>query len=200
MDKSRQIRVRLPHVTIHIRTPHRRSALAVVVVVDLKHSRTVSEWQCRSSWLDNKHKGEQDFYYYHWGWWARMFVAPCFICGPPHKYCESVAVTAPLSTSHSVTPSSASELVLRRSFVRFRPFTVSKLWILFIWWMEAVAQLDYLVFVDTRIGDVAMWWARTDAQKVTPSVFVCSYIRSRFKVSSGWLVANTHSRIDSKVA
>lgn len=23
----------------------------------------------------NKHNGEQDFYYYHWGWWARMFVA-----------------------------------------------------------------------------------------------------------------------------
>lgn len=119
---------------------------------------------------------------------------------PISKCCESVAVTAPLSTSHSVTPSSASELVLRRSFVRFRPFTVSKLWILFIWWMEAVPELDYLVFVDTRIGDVAMWWARTDAQKVTPSVFVCFYIRSRFKVSSGWLVANTHSRIDSKVA
>lgn len=57
--------------------------------------------------------------------------------------------------------------------------------------MEAVPQLVYLVFVDTRFGDVAMCWARTDAQKVTPSVFVCSYIRGRFKVSYG-VVSDKH--------
>lgn len=103
---------------------------------------------------------------------------PASSAAHPHKCCESVAVTAPLSTSHSVTPSSAPELVLRRSFVRFRPFTVSKLWILFIWWMEAVPQLDYLVFVDTRFGDVAMCLG-ADGRTKSHAKCVCVLLHKR---------------------